>query len=52
MQQLSKSAWTAPTVDALGEGSWVDNVFVEHLWRSLKYEEVYFKAYESVPEAR
>jgi hypothetical protein len=31
---------------------WRDNVFVEHLWRSVKYEEVYLKAYESVPEAR
>ena len=29
-----------------GKGRWVDNVFVERLWRSLKYEEVYLKAYE------
>jgi len=35
-----------------GKGSWLDNVFVERLWRSLKYEEVYLKAYESVAEAR
>ena len=35
-----------------GRGSWRDNVFVERLWRSLKYEEVYLKAYESVSEAR
>lgn len=35
-----------------GKGCWVDNVFVERLWRSLKYEEVYLKAYESVTEAR
>jgi len=35
-----------------GRGRWVDNVFVERLWRSLKYEEVYLKAYETVPEAR
>lgn len=35
-----------------GKGRWVDNVFVERLWRSLKYEEVYLKAYESVKEAR
>ncbi len=35
-----------------GKGRWVDNVFVERLWRSLKYEEVYLKAYESVTEAR
>jgi putative transposase len=35
-----------------GKGSWPDNVFVERLWRSVKYEEVYFKAYDSVGEAR
>ena len=35
-----------------GKGRWRDNVFVERLWRSVKYEEVYLKAYESVPEAR
>jgi putative transposase len=35
-----------------GKGCWVDNVFVERLWRSVKYEEVYLRAYESVPEAR
>jgi len=35
-----------------GKGSWRDNVFVERLWRSVKYEEVYLKAYASVGEAR
>ena len=35
-----------------GKGRWVDNVFIERLWRSLKYEEVYLKAYESAAEAR
>ena len=35
-----------------GKGSWRDNVFVERLWRSVKYEEVYLRAYETVPEAR
>lgn len=35
-----------------GKGRWVDNVFVERLWRSLKYEHVYLHAYESVAEAR
>ena len=35
-----------------GKGAWRDNVFVERLWRSVKYEEVYLKAYESVGEAR
>jgi putative transposase len=35
-----------------GKGSWRDNVFVERLWRSVKYEEVYLRAYDSVSEAR
>ena len=35
-----------------GKGRWCDNVFVERLWRSLKYEEVYLHAYESVSETR
>ncbi len=35
-----------------GRGSWRDNVFVERLWRSVKYEEVYLKAYDTVAEAR
>jgi len=34
-----------------GRGRWVDNVFVERLWRSVKYEEVYLHAYGSVAEA-
>jgi putative transposase len=35
-----------------GKGRWVDNVFVERLWRSVKYEEVYLHAYESVAAVR
>jgi transposase InsO family protein len=35
-----------------GKGAWRDNVFVERLWKSVKYEEVYLHAYESVAEAR
>ena len=35
-----------------GKGSWRDNVFVERLWRSVKYEEVYLKAYDSAADAR
>ena len=35
-----------------GKGAWRDNVFVERLWRSVKYEEVYLKAYDSVSDAR
>ena len=34
-----------------GRGCWRDNIFVERLWRSLKYEEVYLHAYDSVPAA-
>ena len=35
-----------------GKGAWRDNVFVERLWRTIKYEQVYLRAYASVPEAR
>jgi putative transposase len=35
-----------------GKGRWMDNVFIERLWRSLKYEEVYLKAYDRVSEAK
>ena len=35
-----------------GKGRWVDNVFVERLWRSVKYEDVYLRAYETPAELR
>ena len=35
-----------------GRGRWLDNVFIERLWRSVKHEEVYLKAYENLVEAR
>jgi len=35
-----------------GKGCWRDNVFVERLWKSIKYEEVYLRAYDSVSEAK
>ena len=35
-----------------GKGAWRDSVFVERLWRSVKYEEVYLRAYDGVGEAR
>jgi len=35
-----------------GKGRWVDNVFVERLWRSVKYEEVYLRAYDNVADAK
>ena len=40
------------TISMDGKGAWRDNVFVERLWRSVKYEEVYLRAYDSVCEAR
>jgi len=40
------------TISMDGKGSWRDNVFVERLWRSIKYEEVYLRAYDTVSEAR
>jgi len=45
-----KAAGTKISMD--GKGCWVDNVFVERLWRNVKYEEVYLRAYQSVTEAR
>ena len=35
-----------------GKGAWRDNVFVGRLWRSIKYEEIYLKAYDSVHATR
>ncbi len=35
-----------------GKGSWRDNIFVERLWRSIKYEEIYLRAYDTVSGAR
>jgi putative transposase len=35
-----------------GRGAWRDNVFVERLWRTIKYEEVYLHAYDTVSDAR
>ncbi len=43
---------TGISISMDGKGRWMDNVFVERLWRSLKYEEVYLKAYENVREAK
>jgi putative transposase len=59
-----KPAWTAQGRDTGllkehgiqismdGKGCWRDNVFVERLWRTVKYEEVYLRAYDSVSHAR
>ena len=48
--QVLKDAEIAISMD--GRGAWRDNVFVERLWRTIKYEEVYLHAYSTVPEAR
>src|SRR5204863_1753006 len=40
------------TISMDGKGRYMDNIFVERLWRSLKYEEVYLNAYASVAEAK
>ena len=56
--QFTADAFTEP-LNALGvqismdgRGAWRDNVFVERLWKSVKYEEVYLHAYDSVAQAR
>jgi transposase InsO family protein len=56
--QFTSSAFTgvlasnAIAISMDGKGAWRDNVFVQRLWRSVKYEEVYLRAYETVSEAR
>ena len=56
--QFTSEAFTEPlkargvAISMDGKGAWRDNVFVERLWRSVKYEEVYLRAYDSVSEAR
>ena len=56
--QLTGAAFTGVlasngiTISMDGKGAWRDNVFVERLWRSVKYEEVYLRAYDSVSDAR
>ena len=48
--RILKGADIAISMD--GRGAWRDNVFVERLWRTIKYEEVYLRPYTTVPEAR
>jgi len=48
--EVLKTAGIAISMD--GKGAWRDNIFVERLWRTIKYEEVYLRAYASVSEAR
>ncbi len=48
--EVLRTAEIAISMD--GKGAWRDNIFVERLWRTIKYEEVYLRAYASVSEAR
>jgi putative transposase len=56
--QFTSEGWTTPlkaadvAVSMDGKGRWIDNIFIERLWRSVKYEEVYLHAYASGSEAR
>ncbi len=56
--QFTCEEWLKPLKDAGvaismdGKGRWVDNVFIERLWRSVKYEEIYLHAYANATEAR
>jgi len=56
--QFTSEDWTAPlkavgvAISMDGKGRWIDNIFIERLWRSVKYEEVYLHAYVSGSEAR
>ena len=53
-QQLQESAAddNGIQISMDGRGCWRDDVFVERLWKSVKYEEVYLHAYDSVTEAK
>jgi transposase InsO family protein len=42
----------AITISMDGKGRWVDNVFIERLWRTVKYEDVYLRAYETPAASR
>ncbi len=46
---LLRALWTCITGSA---GAWRDNVFAERLWKSIKYEEVYLHAYDTVSDAK
>ena len=56
--QFTSEDWTAPlkaagvAISMDGKGRWIDNVFIERLWRSVKYEEVYLRGYAGGSEAR
>lgn len=56
--QFTSEDWTTPlksagvAISMDGKGRWIDNIFIERLWRSVKYEEVYLHAYVSGSDAR
>jgi len=56
--QFTSAAWTEvlkaedTCISMDGKGRWIDNVFIERLWRSVKYENVYLRAYENGREVR
>jgi putative transposase len=56
--QFTSSAWTGALqkagirISMDGKGNWTDNVFIERLWRSMKYECVYLNAFDSIREAQ
>ena len=56
--QFTSEDWTSVldgagvTISMDGKGRWIDNVFIERLWRSVKYENVYLRAYENGAELR
>ena len=56
--QFTSEEWTAPlktagvAISMDGKGRWIDNIVIERLWRSVKYEEVYLHAYTSGSAAR
>jgi putative transposase len=56
--QFTSEEWTTPlkaagvAISMDGKGRWIDNIFIERLWRSVKYEDVYLHAYASGSEAR
>jgi putative transposase len=56
--QYTSAEWTAPlkaagvAISMDGKGRWIDNIFIERLWRTVKWEEVYLRGYANGTEAR
>ena len=56
--QFTSEAFTEPlkargvAISMDGKGAWRDNIFVERFWRSIKYEEIFLHAYDSVAQAK